>query len=586
MQAKQTDNNVALSSSECFVVICILALIYCKYKEPIEEKLHDPHFILLIASGAVFFGLSAYAFAHYAEKVWNGLRMWQLGIKLDDEEKVKFPFIPFELQKEADLFYKDGKNSLNTFLGLNAEKNNKEVVSIPDIQRCQHMQVLGMIGTGKTSSVFMSLIYQDALKKRPVIIIDAKGEESFISQINGMLTKMGRADDFLVFSLAHKNKSCTYNPLYVGQCDPHVISQAFLSHFKDENSYYRETAKIIFSEAFYVLHSLGKPFTIMDMYAYLNDNACRKEINSLVEAAGGEALLHLKILNEKIISLTKQYKDWRHVIGGLNNYLLSYKEAILNDADGDIVFTEVIKQGKIVYLQLPTNAYPIEAPNIARLAQANLRYISSLIQTGELPKDILISINIDEYGSFAEEFFVEVNNKARSSCMMITIAHQSSGDLSQVSPSFKERMEASTVNKIYFKEGNHDHCEGIAQGLGTREKEEKTYRKTGGRFGNQIYTGESSSRMVNVFNFHPDKIKNLNKHGQAYFIYRGDNSQKCVNFGQFNNLTLILYEKKAKKNKKEGLGSFEKNYIKNNRKEEPTEKPKPPEDKPDIPPAK
>jgi len=552
-------NNIL--ANEGLAIAVILGAFYYKYKAVIEEKLHDHLFMSLLIAVLIFLGVVFYAIAHYVENFMNKIKMWQLGIKVDDRQIVKFPFIQFDLQKELDAFYKNAGNHVQTFLGLNAEKQNKEVVSIPDIQRCQHMQVLGMIGTGKTFSVFLPLIYQDALKNRPVIIIDAKGEESFVNQINGMLTRMGRADNFMLFSLADKDKSCSYNPLYVGECDPHVISQSFLSNFKDENSYYRETAKSIFSEAFYILQSLGKPFTVMDVYAYLNDNNCRKTVNDQVNA-DGKAFLHLKLFSERIISLTKQHKDWRHVIAGLNNYLLSYKEENLNEADSDIIFTDVIRQGKIVYLQLPTNSYPIEAPNIARLAQANLRYISSLVQTGKLPKDILISVNIDEYGSFAEEFFVEVNNKARSSCMMITIAHQSSGDLSQVSESFKRRMEDSTLNKIYFKEGDHAHCEGIAQSLGTRVIEEKTYRKTAGRFGNQIYTGESSSRVINEFNFHPDKIKNLHKYGQGYFIYRGENNPKCVNFGLFRDMPEVPYQKKTKKDKKEGLGLFEKYYVK------------------------
>ena len=580
MEVKQSNNNVL--ANEGLAIAVILAAFYFKFKEDIQERLHDPIFICLLVVVVILLGIAFYITAHYVEKFFNEIKMRQSGIRLDDAQKVKFPFIPFDLQKELDSFYKDTNNNTQTFLGLNAEKQNKEIVSVPDIQRCQHMQVLGMIGTGKTSSVFLPLIYQDALKNRPVIIIDAKGEESFINQINGMLTRMGRADDFLLFSLAHKDKSCSYNPLYVGECDPHVISQSFLSNFKDENSYYRETAKSIFSEAFYILYSLGKPFTVMDMYAYLNDNNCRKAVNDQIND-DGKAFLHLKLFSEKVISLTKQHKDWRHVIAGLNNYLLSYKEDSLNDADGDIIFTDIISQGKIVYLQLPTNSYPIEAPNIARLAQANLRYISSLVQTGKLPKNILISINIDEYGSFAEEFFVEVNNKARSSCMMITIAHQSSGDLSQVSESFQRRMEDSTLNKIYFKEGDHVHCEGIARSLGTHVTEEKTFRKTAGRFGNQIYTGESSSKIINEFNFHPDKIKNLHKYGQGYFIYRGENSPKCVNFGLFRDMPEVPYEKRAKKGKKEGLGLFEKYYIRQGHEKRLTNNADiKPEDKPDL----
>jgi hypothetical protein len=359
----------------------------------------------------------------------------------------------------------------------------------------------------------------------------------------------------------HKKQSCTYNPLYVGECDPQIVIDAFFSNFKDENSFYRETAKTIFTNAFYVLHSLGKPFTVMDVYTYLTNEICHKAINDQVENSDRKGELYLRLLNTMITCLNQQYKGWQHVITGFNNYLLSHKEDILNDPDSDIVLTDVIRQRKIVYFQLPTNAYPIQAVSIARMVQANLRYISSLIQIGQLPKDILVSVIIDEYASFAEESFIEVLNKARSSGMMVTIAHQSLSDLRAISEAFMKRIDENTLNKIYLKQTDPELCELIAKSMGTYIKEEKTYRMTGGRFGNQIYTGETSNRIVNEFYFPPDRIKNLHKCGQGYFIYRGTNSQQCVNLGYFPDLVEALYERKIKRDKKQGLELFDKYYV-------------------------
>jgi len=194
------------------------------------------------------------------------------------------------------------------------------------------------------------------------------------------------------------------------------------------------------------------------------------------------------------------------------------------------------------------------------MIQANLRYISSLIQVGKLPNDILVSVIIDEYASFAEESFVEVLNKARSSGMMVTIAHQSLSDLSGISESFMKRIDENTLNKIYLKQTDPELCELIARSMGTFTKEEKTYRMTGGRFGNQIHVGESSNRIVNEFHFSPDKVKDLHKFGQGYFVYRGDKTQVCVNFGCFQDKQRA-YQRKAKSEKSQGLELFDKYFI-------------------------
>ncbi|MBI3601520.1 MAG: TraM recognition domain-containing protein [Candidatus Omnitrophica bacterium] len=570
METRDNKTN-SIVSDNAIIALLIMAVFYYQYKTVIQEKLQEPFLVSLLAAAAVLFLLTFYAIGHEIEKFLNTIKMKRRGITLEDKnESISFPSIPFDLQQESDTFYENGKNRDRTFLGLNAEKQNTEVVSVADIQRSQHLQVLGMTGTGKTTGVFLPLIYQDAFKHRPVIILDAKGELTFINQLNALLASIGRSQDFLLFSLVHKDKSCTYNPLYVGECDPQVVIDAFFSNFKDENSFYRQTAHTIFTNTFYVLHSLDKPFTVMDVYTYLTNDTCRKAINKQVKSHGKKGLLYLKLLNTHIYRLIEQYKGWQHVITGFNNYLLDHKEGILNEADSDIVLTDAIRNRKVVYFQLPTNAYPIQAIGIARMVQANLRYVSSLIQTGQIPKDILVSVIIDEYGSFAEESFVEVLNKARSSGMMVTIAHQSLSDLRAISQSFMKRIDENTLNKIYLKQTDPELCELIARSMGTYTKQEKTYRMTGGRFGNQIYTGESSDRMVNEFYFPPDKIKNLREQWQGYFIHRGKNSQVCVNFGHFKDLPEMAYNKRARDNKKEGLRLFETYYVQLD--EEPTEK--------------
>ena len=561
METKQLANNI-LADEGLAIAIIIAALTY-KHWALINEKLHDSLFMTVLVFGIILSGTICYVIGHYLEKMMNQVNMRRLGIAPDDKEKgERLAPVIFDLQKQLNGFYQRIENQNETFLGLSAQvKGKQSIVSIPDDQRSQHTQVLGMTGTGKTSGIFLPFIYQDALKNRPVIILDAKGELSSINQLNALLKNIGRSDDFLLFSLVHKKQSCTYNPLYVGECDPQIVIDAFFSNFKDENSFYRETAKTIFTNAFYVLHSLGKPFTVMDVYTYLTNETCHQAINEQLQNTDRKGELYLRLLNTMIACLNQQYKGWQHVITGFNNYLLSHKEDILNDPDSDIVLTDVIRQRKIVYFQLPTNAYPIQAVSIARMVQANLRYISSLIQIGQLPKDILVSVIIDEYASFAEESFIEVLNKARSSGMMVTIAHQSLSDLRAISEAFMKSIDENTLNKIYLKQTDPELCELIAKSMGTYIKEEKTYRMNGGRFGNQIYTGESSNRIVNEFYFPPDRIKNLHKRGQGYFIYRGANSQQCVNLGYFPDLEEVPYKRKIKENKKQGIGLFEKYYI-------------------------
>ena len=555
------ENNLSEIS---LMVLLILGGVYFRNREYIHDKLNEPISVTVFIVLGILFLLLFFVFGHYIEKLIDKVNRWRQGIKVTpDNESIRFPFIPFDLKHNLDKFYSDKNNKDQTFVGLNAEKDNKDIVSIPDMQRSQHLQILGMTGTGKTTSVFLPLIYQDALKNRPIIIIDAKGEMEIINQLNAMLESIGCLDKFMLFSLVYKDLSCTYNPLYTGKNDPQIVIDAFFNNFEDDNSFFREMSKTLFSNAFYILHSLNKPFTPMDVYCYLNNEACRCETNNKIKQGNDQGILHLKMLNQVMSDLTDQYRGWKHVIAGFNNYLLNHSDPLLNEDDSDIILTDAILQRKIIYFQLPTNAFPIQAVSIAKMIQANLRYISSLIQTGQMPKDILVSVIIDEYSSFAEESFVEVLNKARSSGMMVTLAHQSLSDLKCISETFMKRIDENTLNKIYFKQTDPDLCELIAKSIGTYRKIEKTYKMTGGKYGNQIHIGDSSNRVVNEFHFPPDKVKNLYKVGQGYFICRTDNSYKCVNFGRFENITSKPYEKKSKREKVRGLRLFEKYYLTN-----------------------
>ena len=539
------------------LVLLVMGILFVHFREHIESLTPSQIYLFFVmgacALGGVFFLL------HVLEKYSNKVTMWRSGIKPQKDKAVSYKFRPFELSACLEFFCKDKHNRERTFLGLDASTKNRKMVSLPDIQRTQHLQVLGMTGTGKSSSVFYPLIYQDARKNRPIIIIDAKGEMSSINMVNSILESVGRADDFLVFSLSHKELSCTYNPLYVGSSDPQVVIDAFLSNYTDGSTFFREMSRTIFTHTFFILHSLEIPFSVMDVYCYLNNEECRQDVNRTV--ASKEGRLHQKLLNQVFQDLTDQYKGWKHVIAGFNNFLTSFSDPILNDDDSDIVLTDIIKQKKIIYFQLPTNAYPLQAVGIARIVQANLRYITSLIQTGQIESDELVSVLIDEYGAFAEETFVEVLNKARSSRMMVTIAHQSLGDLENISPTFRKLIDENTLNKIYLKQTDPELAELIARSIGTYTKEEKTYRMKAGFWGNQIHSGESSNKVVQEFYFSPDQVKSLYKYGQGYFVYRGDSQQKCVNFGQFRSVESKEYQKLIKPNKTCGLDLFEKYYL-------------------------
>lgn len=491
---------------------------------------------------------------HYCEKAANYFRKKQLGIT-DEDEVRSYPYLPYTLLRQLKHFMANNDAREVTVIGLDAERSNRKWVLARDHDRCSHMQVVGMTGSAKTTGVFLPLIFQDGAKQRPIIVIDAKGDMSFANDIRSVLALTGREDDFVMFSLTNKALSSTLNPLQAGECDDDVIIEAFLGNYKVTDEYYGSVSKTLFRHAYKILKSLGSPFTVMDVYAFLNDENCFQAVNKKALQSCPEALPHLKLLDVEVRRLNAQHKVWTSVLSGFNQYLCSFNDALFGDADADIVLTDCIRQKKVVYFQLPTNAYPEKARIVSRIVQSNIRYISALVQTGVLPRGTVISVIIDEFGSFASrnEDFIEVLNKARSAGLMITLGHQSMSDLSAVSEPFRKLIEENTLLKLILKNNDSRTCDDLAGSIGTRDKMELTHRKSIGEHGNVIYTGESSAKMTKEYILHPDRIKSLVMPGQAYLVNRINNVCKCVNLSYFTDLPSVPYKRYTKPDKRPGL---------------------------------
>jgi intracellular multiplication protein IcmO len=441
-----------------------------------------------------------------------------------------------------------------TLLGLNAEKFFNEYVYIKDSDRNKHMAITGQTGCGKTT-IIINMIYQDCLKNdRSIVIIDPKGEVETFEKIYAVAKMAGREADILHFSLTNRQLSHTYNPLLLGKgIDPDVVIEAFIGNYYSDNTYYLDVARSIFPLVYKILNSSGMPFTAMDIYSYLENPEVFEIVNKELYTKFPDSISYLSTLDSEVRRLNAQHKEFRLALIGFFNYLLKFDIPQMGEADSDIDLVDCVMNKKIIYFSLPTNAHTARAKLIAKMLQANLRYISAMIQTGMLSSKTLVSVFIDEFGSVADADFIEAINKARSSGMMITLCMQTMKDLAAVSEDFKQRIEESTLTKIHMKQNSPEECEHIASSVGTKLGFKMTRREKLGDFGNKILTGESSYRDTFEYVLHPDKIKRLHSYGQGYLISRLTNEIKCVNFSGLGIKGSNGFIKKERESKMPGL---------------------------------
>ncbi|MBF0443918.1 MAG: TraM recognition domain-containing protein [Oligoflexales bacterium] len=113
--------------------------------------------------------------------------------------------------------------------------------------------------------------------------------------------------------------------------------------------------------------------------------------------------------------------------------------------------------------------------------------------------------------AFATQPFATFLNKARSSNIIITIAHQTLADLKKVNLTFEGQILGNCNNRFTFRTDLPEEAETLAKIIGTRTVVKKTFQSESG-----ISTGRSSNREAEEFFFHPNIIKTL-KTGECIF---------------------------------------------------------------------
>jgi hypothetical protein len=127
----------------------------------------------------------------------------------------------------------------------------------------------------------------------------------------------------------------------------------------------------------------------------------------------------------------------------------------------------------------------------------------------------------DEFYSFAYEGFTDAVNKLRDAQVAILLSHQTFSDLEKVSKEYAQGIWDNTRNKIILYQNDAEVCERIAKALGTAKGVELTVRRSADVFLNANSTLEASSREVDSYRCHPQRIKTL-KCGQAYLAQDAD----------------------------------------------------------------
>ena len=508
--------------------------------------------VLAATLGAVALVLALLAY-RAAIVFWRNHVIARLSGTYFKPEDGRFPLRPVDLMQEVAR-----RPQGTTFIGLAPRRTllgwRWTPVYLDERQRTTHRHVLGKTGSGKTMSVLWPQVLQDVVDGKGCVVISGKGSDEEIGTIKGIAKHAGRERDLRVFALPAWNQpaipSHTYNMVWVDPRtadgkggDPVAVAERVFSVLPlGDHHYYNTQAQLMFTNLCRLLHGMvdehgnGLPFTMRDVALCLKAIGNRNEAwqralrycleNSLDQEAGREVVSQVDRLGHEI----------HKVLSGLVGAVDKFQAPLVNAYAPDILMRDVLEQNLLLYVQLPSNLFKIQAPSLGKVFLMDIQQEGSMRQVFRATRNQRpFSVVVDEFGRFADLSFVDSINQLRDANLQFTVAHQSLADLELVSREFSNSVWDNTRIKDVLSQDNPALCEMLAKSIGTKQEVMKTVRTEPGPLLTSLATREASTRIVEAYRLHPNRIKNLARCGQGY-LYT-DSTLHPVCYGQLPPLT-------------------------------------------------
>jgi hypothetical protein len=367
---------------------------------------------------------------------------------------------------------------------------------IADDARLRHTHIVGSTGTGKTVLI-EKLLFEDLKRGYGAIVIDPKGERGFYDSVKSYCQSIGREKDLYFLSATFPNESAVWNPCALGNVSE--LQTKFFNSAIYNEPHYAKACEFGLLQAFRALKGTGKStFTIRDLIREL-----------------------------KAISQDDKNETLKGLFFDLNNLVMGEWEPVLAASDvqkdKEISILDIIRDNKILFVDLPTEGKKVQSSRIGRLLTQEIILISGLRKRDAAHKgDRPFSVYIDEFDAFATESFSTFLNKGRSSEFMIHLAHQTLSDLNCVSPEFTGQILGNCNVRFIFRQDDPDDAERWSRFIGTQHVIKKTFRMKDG-----MQTGDTSNREAQEFIVSPDKIKSL-RIGQCVFSIKTEGVSRVI----------------------------------------------------------
>jgi len=230
-------------------------------------------------------------------------------------------------------------------------------IYFPDRVRSRHVHIMGATGSGKTESVLLNLIDQDANRGHPIVIVDAKGDESFVKFLRA---HPYAKDRLLVFDVGELETSVRYNPLAAGTASE-AVSRLFNS--------------MTWSEEFYKTRARE---TLLRLAEKRTADKQAITLEWLRQATGSAEALAKRLPSEggRLKTSEAEYGQLAGLVAQISQLSTGEIGDLISGAkaERELNLAEAIAAGKIIYFRLPALVDPVMTATIGKVGIADLAY--------------------------------------------------------------------------------------------------------------------------------------------------------------------------------------------------------------------
>lgn len=404
-------------------------------------------------------------------------------------------------------------------LGYSTDDGSPLFISDDDL--CRHGIIVGQTGMGK-SVLGKTMMFQQIQRGGGLLFIDGKLDEDNIQDIYEYAAFCGRSHDVLVINPGRPDASNTYNPILYG--DPDEIAARIISLIPSTTAsagadFYKQSsnlALVCFISALqestpeqttawvaecksknlpegYVDYSrvTGVAFNFLDLALLTMNEGVLNLLMQRVQLSSPDSLTrkNLAIFLEQyakensngafndapVGSLQIDLKRLKETLGGIGARMHQFGSGkfgpVLNSYLPELKMYEAIRDGKIIYVALPTMGKDVAAQNLGKIAIADLRTAISWFQMNkqDRPKIPFLAF-LDELSSYSTETLSIMFEQARSARISLWPAIQTDSGLTNISEDFKERIMANTEIKIFFKLSSQATAEAASESVGITKR--------------------------------------------------------------------------------------------------------------------